>query len=283
MLDLRGGTRWQRSAGCPHCGRANAAGQTHCAWCGATLPGGWQRLADWTRGDGDLLLTGIIAANVLFYLLSLLLSVHGGVGAPPLSVLSPDRDSLLLLGATGTVPVAELGRYWTLISASYLHGGLLHLFFNMMALRQIAPLVSGEFGPSRMFIIYTLSGVAGYLVSCLAGVLFTIGASASVCGLIGALYFFGRSRGGSYGNRVSGEVSGWLISLVIFGLVMPGINNWGHGGGVVGGVLLGKLLGYRELGREHAVHRLLAALCLAATLLVLVLSAVQAIGIWRQP
>lgn len=262
----------QRSISCPRCGRLIDAGRSSCAWCGAERPGFWAGLTDWTRVDpnGESLLKVIIAANVAYYMLSLLLSRQRGFSANPLSFLSPDRTSLLLLGATGSVPVLELGRFWTLISASYLHGGLLHILFNMMALRQIGPWVAAEFGPSRMFIIYTLSGVSGYLASCLAGVPFTIGASASVCGLIGALFYFGRSRGGNYGAAVSREVSGWLISLLLFGFLIPGINNWGHGGGIVGGALLGKLLGYRERRPETTGHRLLALLCMLATVLILV-------------
>jgi len=262
----------QRSIPCPRCGRLIGGTESTCTWCGAERPGVFAKLAAWTRGgkDGEWQVNAIIAANVAYYLLSLLLSTRRGLAMNPLNFLSPDQASLLLLGATGSVPILDLGRFWTLISASYLHGGLLHLFFNMMALRQIGPWVSAEFGPNRMFIIYTLSGVSGYLASCLAGVPFTIGASASVCGLIGALFFFGKSRGGSYGAMVSREVSGWLISLVLFGLVMPGINNWGHGGGIVGGVLIGKFLGYRKNGAEHAGHRWLALLCMLATVVILV-------------
>ncbi len=264
---------------CPRCGRPLDGSQSSCAWCGAPRPGFWAGLAAWSRleSDREWLVKGVIAANVLFYLLSLLVSRHGGFGGNPLNFLSPDQSSLLLLGATGVVPVVEFGRFWTLISASYLHGGVLHILFNMMALRQIGPWVSAEFGASRMFIIYTLSGVSGYLASCLAGVSFTIGASASVCGLIGALFYFGKSCGGDYGAAVSREVSGWLISLVLFGLIMPGINNWGHGGGIVGGVLLGKLLGYRSLRPETMGHRLLALLCLVVTVLILLMAACLAL------
>jgi rhomboid protease GluP len=261
----------QRSIPCPRCGRLIGSTESTCTWCGAQRPGPWTKVAAWMQGgrDGGWQVNAIIAANVAFYLLSLSLSRHSGFSMNPLNFLSPDQNSLLLLGASGTVPVVNLGRYWTLISASYLHGGLLHIFFNMTALRQIGPWVSSEFGPKRMFIIYTLSGVSGYLASCLAGIPFTIGASASVCGLIGALFFFGKSRGGTYGAAVSREVSGWLISLVLFGLVMPGINNWAHGGGIVGGVVLGKLLGYRERGAETAGHSLLALLCMLATVAIL--------------
>ncbi|HEY5513656.1 MAG TPA: rhomboid family intramembrane serine protease [Geomonas sp.] len=270
----------QRSIPCPRCGRLIGNTESCCTWCGAGRPGVWAKMAAWMQGgrDGDWQIKAIITANVAFYLLSLLLSTHRGLSMNPLNFLSPDQASLMLLGATGTVPVLGLGRFWTLISASYLHGGLLHIFFNMMALRQIGPWVSSEFGPKRTFIIYTLSGVSGFLVSCLAGVPFTIGASASVCGLIGALFFFGKSRGGSYGAAVSREVSGWLISLILFGLVMPGINNWGHGGGIVGGIVLGKLLGYRERGAETAGHSLLALLCMLATVVILLWAAFVALA-----
>ncbi|WP_185244070.1 rhomboid family intramembrane serine protease [Citrifermentans bremense] len=260
-----------RSITCSRCGREIDARQPQCMWCGAPRPSFGARVRDMLRGglDAGFVVQGIIAANVVFYLLSLLVSGRRGFDMNPLSFLSPDQNSLLLLGATGTIPVLELGRVWSLISANYLHGGLLHILFNMMALRQIGPWVSAEFGASRMFVIYTLSGVAGYVASFFAGIPFTIGASASVCGLIGALYYFGKSRGGNYGAAVSREVSGWLISLVLFGLIMPGINNWGHGGGVVGGVVLAKLLGYQEGSRENSAHRLLALICLVATVAVL--------------
>jgi len=263
------------STSCPSCGRPMEDTQSACEWCGA------KQAKSLVTPDqyGDLLVKGIIAANVIYYLLSLYMSRHRGFSGNPLSFLSPDQNSLLLLGASGTVPVLELGRFWTLISASYLHGGLLHILFNMMALRQIGPWVSSEFGASRMFIIYTLSGVSGYLASCLAGIAFTIGASASVCGLIGALFFFGKSRGGNYGAAVSREVSGWLVSLVLFGLVMPGINNWAHGGGIVGGALLAMLLGYRERRPEKAIHRLMANLCLIATLLILTYAAYMTLAL----
>ena len=261
----------QRSITCPNCGRLTDARHSSCLWCGAPVPRFGGRVRQMLRGGNGspLLIQGIIAANVVFYLLSLLFSTSMRLGGGLFGFLSPDQNSLLLLGATGTVPVFEMGRLWTLISANYLHGGLLHILFNMMALRQIGPWVSVEFGSSRMFIIYTMSGVAGYLASCFAGVPFTIGASASVCGLIGALFYFGKSRGGNYGTAVSREVSGWLISLVVFGLIMPGINNWGHGGGIVGGIVTAKLLGYSERSRETAGHHFIAFVCLAATLLIL--------------
>lgn len=272
----------QRAMLCPRCRRLIGSSESSCSWCGASRPAGWWQSTAWIRGalDGDWLVRTIVTANIIFYILSLLLSTRHRFSANPFSLLSPDKTSLLLLGATGTVPIDRFDRLWSLLSANYLHGGILHIFFNLMALRQIAPWVNHEYGPNRMFTIYTLGGVCGFLVSYLAGVPFTIGASAAICGLIGSLLYFGKSRGGAYGTAVYREVSGWVVGLVLFGLVMPGINNWGHGGGIIGGIILGKLLGYEERRGETSIHRFLALLCAVATAGVLGWAAVSAIALW---
>jgi rhomboid protease GluP len=258
---------------CPRCRHLIGSDETACSWCGATRAASWWH-SIWRRGasDDERIIRAVIAANVLFYILSLMLGQTRGI-------LSPDQSSLFLLGATGTIPLERYGRVWTLLSANYLHGGPLHILFNMMALRQIAPWVVREFGASRMFVIYTVGGICGYGVSWAAGIPFTIGASASICGLIGSLLYYGRSRGGAYGQAVYREVSGWVVGLVLFGLVFPGINNWGHGGGILGGMLLGLILGYDERRRETALDRFLAILCAVATVGALGWSALWALAV----
>ena len=230
---------------------------------------------NWTRGAlvGDWLVKALITANVLLFAISLVLSTSAGETS---GFLSPGQTSLMLLGATGTYPIDHFGRLWTVISANYLHGGIIHLIFNLMALKQIAPWASNEYGTSRMFTIYTLGGVIGYVVSYLAGVPFTIGASAAVCSLIGALLYYGKSRGGAYGSSVYREVSGWVISLFVFGLIFPGINNWGHGGGIIGGIIIGALIGYNERRPENQFDQALALLCGLATVGVLGWAVVRA-------
>ena len=73
----------------------------------------------------------------------------------------------------------------------------------------------------------------------------TIGASAALCGLIGAALYYGKSRGGTFGQAIYKHTSGWVIGLFFIGL-MPGINNWGHGGGLVAGIGTGYLFSYLE-------------------------------------
>lgn len=238
-------------------------------------PGSWWNRNVWTGSlsNADQLIRAIIYANVAMFVVSLLINPSSAsFSMNPLSFLSPDDRSLLLLGATGTIPIGRLHRWWTVLSANYLHGGILHIFFNMAALRQIGPLIATEYGTSRMFVMYTASGVLGFWVSYLAGVPFTIGASAAVCGLLGAALYYGKARGGVYGKMVYGQIAGWVASIFIFGFLVPGINNWGHGGGLLGGMLLGFLLGYAERSQETSNHKILAGICLALTALVLVWS-----------
>ena len=269
---------------CPNCRKLISSDEPRCPYCGISRPGSPLKANWWTRGfnDPDRLIAVIIGLNVGIYVLSLLLNFRdASYSLNPMGFLSPASDSLTLLGATGRMlidhfPVAisrieiidRTLRWLTLISANYLHGSLLHIIFNMLVLRQIGGLAAREYGPYRMFVIYFLSGVAGFGVSYLAGVRFTIGASAAVCGLIGAMVYFGRDRGGAYGNFIYRQIGGWAVGLLIIGF-LPGINNWGHGGGFVAGWGLAMLLGYQEKIRENLFHKTLAGVCALVTVLTL--------------
>ena len=226
----------------------------------------------WTRGFNDpyLLVKSIIGINIGFYVISLLFNPKGfEMALNPLTFLAPSGQILELLGATGKVPIEIYQRYWTLVSANYLHGSILHIFFNMAAFRQLGLLVSREFGVYRMFIIYALGGIVGFFISYLASVPWTIGASASVCSLAGALLYYGKSRGGVYGRTLYKQIGIWVIILFIFGILVPVINNWGHAGGIAAGISLGFLLGYRERKKENILHKLLAGSCAVLTMVVL--------------
>jgi rhomboid protease GluP len=262
----------RRSLLCPTCGLLISVSEATCPYCGLRAPSArWRRLPVFKLlADPALLVKTVIGVNIAFFALALLLDPRAmGLAPNPLLLLSPSDASLLVLGATGTIPIDQYHRVWTLVSAGYLHAGLLHIFFNMAALRQLGSLAAREYGCSRMFIIYTAGGVFGFLISYLAGVSLTIGASAGVCGLVGAILYFGKSRGGAYGTALYKQVGMWVVVMFVFGFVVPGINNWGHGGGLVSGALLGYLLGYAERKRETAFHKTLAAACLVATGLIL--------------
>jgi rhomboid protease GluP len=254
---------------CPNCRRLISTDEQHCPYCGLRNPGSrWKNIY---LGKGllgpDRIVINIIAVNVGMFILSILMNPASiGFSANPLSFLSPDPTIEVLLGASGSYPIVKLHRWWSVLSANYLHGSILHILFNMMALRQIGPLIVQEYGSYRMFSIYTLSGVGGFMVSYFAGVPLTLGASAALCGLIGAALYFGKSRGGQFGQAVYQQVGGWAIGIFAFGFLVPGIDNWAHGGGMLFGALTGFVLGYREKKGENFYHRLLGVICVLATL-----------------
>ncbi|MFC1857003.1 rhomboid family intramembrane serine protease [Thermodesulfobacteriota bacterium] len=192
-----------------------------------------------------------------------------GFSSNPFLILAPEHRSLLFLGATGTGPIDYYHRYWTIVSANYLHGGFLHILFNMVALRQLGDLVFREYGSHRTVIIYVLGGAVGFWISYRAGVTFTFGASAAVCTLIGTLIYYGISRGGTYGRAIYTQIGGWALGIFLFGLIVPKINNWAHAGGFFIGLALGYFLGYQERSRENLFHKILSGICIAVTGVVL--------------
>ncbi len=229
----------------------------------------------------DQLIKTIIYINVGLYVLSLLLFIRFiWFSINPLNFLSPYIVSLKLLGATGTDanPFGPSLRWWTLISANFLHGSLVHLFFNMAIFKQIATLIIRAYGPHRMLVLYLFGGVVGFWVSYLAGIRVTIGASAAVCSLIGSAIYYGKSRGGPYGQAIYKQIGGWAVAILVLGLLFPGINNWGHCGGFLAGIGGGALLGYTEKKLEAAWHRTLALLL--ALLTAAILSYAAASGVY---
>ena len=256
---------------CPGCRKLISRDEEICPWCGLKQPGRrlYNPLQRWSATPAEIV-KPLITINVVFYILTLLLgpiNFHGFHN--PLNFLAPDSRVLLLVGATGSLPVFELHRWWTLVSASFLHGSLLHLLFNMVALNYLGRISAEIFGLYRFLLIYLVSGVVGFMVSSLAGVPLTIGASAAICGLIGALLYYGRSRGGEFGRLVVEQVRGWIIGLVLIGFFLPSINNWGHGGGLLAGLGLAALLGYREKRAEGMVLRQAAIVCVMINLAIL--------------
>ncbi len=138
--------------------------------------------------------------------------------------------------------------------------------FNLLWIRQLGPAVEEFYGRPRTFLIFTASGVAGFALSNLLGIAFTVGASGAVFGLLGAMVHFGRSRGGVYGVAIFRQYWQWALVLFVMGFLMPGVNNAGHAGGFIGGYLAALLLGHGSTRPERAWHALAAVAAAALTL-----------------
>ncbi|MFA5902683.1 MAG: rhomboid family intramembrane serine protease [Desulfobacula sp.] len=223
-----------------------------------------------------VVLRAMIYTNIFMYVISLLYSGRNmTISLNPLYAFTPSTDALNFLGASGRLPIVKFEAWWSLVTANWLHGGLLHIIFNMLALRTVAPLVMEEFGVCRMFSIYTLTGISGFLLSYIGNVYLTIGASSGLCGLIGALLFYGKSRGGEWGTLVYKQTTGWVLSLILIGFLMPNINNWSHAGGFFSGIFLGWLRGYEEKRKDNIFDRFLAFIFLVLTLWLLAKSVIK--------
>lgn len=270
-------TSERKSILCPNCRKLISVDEPECPYCGLKRPGLHN-----TAGAVRKLLFGtnpvmaIIYINIAYYVLSLFLGGISNEGS--FNFFSPSNQSLFLLGASGTYPVIIEHRFWTLISASFLHGGILHIILNMMALYQLGPFVLREFGFHRFINLYIITGAGGFAASVLFGVPFTIGASASVCGLIGAIIYYGKSRGGSYGEAIYKQAMGWVIGLIFFGLLFPGINNWAHGGGLLSGIALSFLMGYNDIKPESAWSKILAFACILLTAVILIWAVISSLA-----
>jgi len=265
---------------CPNCRKLISLDETKCPYCGTSRPGSWVHHNPLARlfDDPAQLIKAVIALNVAMFVLTIIMSFQRlNFSINPLTFLSPDSRSLLVFGATGKVPIDNMNRWWSLLSANYLHGGILHILFNMLAFRQISVLIAREYGIYRMFMIYTLGGILGFWISYLAGTSFTIGSSAAICSLIGAALYYGKTRGGAYGQAVYRQIGGWTLMIFLFGFTIPGIDNWGHGGGIGAGILLGLLLGYQEKRREAPWHKRTALMCAVCTLVVLAWAVVSSL------
>jgi rhomboid protease GluP len=255
---------------CPNCRKLISNDESKCPYCGTNYPHFFLKRFLLKLVNIDDAIPAIIMLNVLMFGISICINFSDiKLDINPLDFLSPGSKALFFLGASGTIPIYNYGHWWSLLNANYLHGGLLHIIFNMIALNQVGTLITKVFGVYRFWIIYTGSGIIGYFLSTLMNIQFTIGASAAVCGLIGAGCYFGKSQGGEYGHFIYQRLSGWIITLFLFGFLVNGINNWGHAGGLLGGILMAWLVGYDVQSKYQNMHRACAIICIFSTALAL--------------
>jgi len=250
---------------CPSCRNLVGVNDERCYNCGRWNPGLWGFAPVLNRFGQDFGFTRVVlTACMVLYTYSLVIDPHGirisqPTGFLPEFLLPSDR-ALAIFGASGQIPVFGYGRWWSVLTASWLHGGFLHILFNMLWLRQLAPETAEAYGASRMIIIYTISGVVGFSLSTLAGAYITVGASAPVFGLLAALVYYGRKTGSSSIGR---QAMMYAVMLFVFGLSSPNVDNWAHAGGFIGGYATSMFLD--PVKPERLDHLIVALACLGIT------------------
>jgi len=268
-----GGEQQPRPKICPACGTLVGISATRCHQCGASLRFSLAALSkklSGVFGEHDAPVTTVLLiSNILMFGVSwLAISSAGGGGG--LSILwGMGGETQYRLGASFPYSIFHLHEWWRLITAMFLHGGLIHIGFNMMALMQFGPALEEVYGSARYLFLYVVTGAFGFLVSASMGN-YSLGASGALLGLIGLMLAITTKRGGSYMHELRSRLITSVVILFIFGFSMRGMDNYAHGGGLAAGFVLGKVFADRqpmngpEQKRAHALGWLAGIAVLAS-------------------
>ncbi|HEX4961620.1 MAG TPA: rhomboid family intramembrane serine protease [Thermoanaerobaculia bacterium] len=261
---------------CPSCGKLVGVNDDVCLSCGRKRPGMWG-LTSVVRnlGRDAGFVQVVMLGNVFLYLAMLAVDPQGIQMGGLFSLGAPSQASLLRFGASGALPVFYLHRWWTVLSAGWLHAGLLHIGFNLYWIRILAPETAELYGPGRMVMLYTAASIGGFAASSAFqllgwGGMVTVGASAPILGLLGAMVAYGRRTGSGVVGRTAWS---YAIYMIAFGFLMRGVDNAAHVGGFAAGFLAGYVLDPRQ--PETGNHLMSAILCILATAAAIVASLVM--------
>ena len=143
------------------------------------------------------------------------------------------------------------GEYWRLLTPMFLHVGIIHLGFNSYFLFRIGPQIERTYGHLRFMVIYLLSGIAGAVASFAFNIHPSIGASGALFGLLGAMLpLFYRNRNLLNAKSQMRSIIMTIVVNLLYGL-QPGIDNWGHVGGLLSGLVLGWFSSPRYVLRDR--------------------------------
>ncbi|HET7011806.1 MAG TPA: rhomboid family intramembrane serine protease [Anaerolineales bacterium] len=176
-----------------------------------------------------------------------LMALTGVVFAAQLAAtLIAGTDVVLILGMKDRAAL-EAGQMWRLISPIFIHGGFLHLMVNMYSFYALGPAVEHFFGSQRLVAVYLLSGVTGIVLSLAMNPRPSVGASGAIFGLLGALGVFIAIHRRQFGPGAQAQLRqiGVVLALNLVISLTPGIDAWGHLGGLVAGAGSALLFGPR--------------------------------------
>jgi rhomboid protease GluP len=186
----------------------------------------------------------ILLINFGLFLATVLYSMGAGNGD---ALWNIDVGTLVAFGAKYNAGLAG-GQWWRLVTAGFLHGGLLHILMNSWVLFDLGAQVEEIYGAGRMLVIYFVSSVFGFYVSAVWSAAPSVGASAALMGLIGAMIALGVRHKNPTGSAIRATYLRWAIYVILFGL-LPGlhVDNAAHIGGLAAGFGIGYLAGLPRL------------------------------------
>jgi rhomboid protease GluP len=234
---------------CPNCRAFITSSDKVCPYCGAK-PG--PRAVD-RRQPGEIL--GGLIPQAHFTTILILLVNFGLFIATEIWGRSVDFSAVLVsFGAKWGPFIYQQHQWWRLVTAGFLHGGWIHIGMNSWVLYDLGAQTENVYGTPRFLVIYFVGTVAGFYLSLLVSPMnMSIGASAGLTGLIGAMIAFGvANRHNSMGRAVRDGYVRWVVYILAIGLIGGfGTDNWAHIGGLAGGFVVGYLAGTPTTGRPE--------------------------------
>ncbi|WP_142419247.1 rhomboid family intramembrane serine protease [Clostridium tertium] len=175
----------------------------------------------------------IIILNILLYLIEVIKSRN---------LIDIDIYTLIQMGAKVNVLINS-GEIYRLLTSAFLHGGIIHIFFNMSALNIIGREVEAVYGSKRYIAIYVISALGGSVVSYLFKPnSISVGASGAIFGLLGAMLIFGLKERDKIGKQYMKNILETIGLNVIIGITIPNIDNFAHLGGLILGTITSFIL-----------------------------------------
>ena len=226
---------------CPHCRAFITTSDRTCPYCNEPVAPSIKQSSP-TDALGGFIPQAryntvvILLINVGLFMATALFSMNSGRGG----AMGIDGATLIIFGAKSYL-IAD-SQWWRLVTAGFLHGGLLHILMNSWALFDVGTQVDENYGSARMLVIYFIANIAGFYASWLWTPGTSVGASAALFGLIGAMLAVGMRHRSTYGSIIRGAYVRWLIWALAFSL-LPGIDMAAHVGGLAGGFVVAWVAG----------------------------------------
>ncbi len=263
---------------CERCGALLERADRECVRCGARAPSYHVQAA-------RRRMAALLPANPATFFLAMAFVLIALLGLAP-----GVRRAVEAAGMWHSAYAVGDGQWWRALSYAWLHGGLMHLLFNTIALVQVGGILERAVGSARYFVVFTLTALSAALLFYLVGGVSMVGASGSLFGLIGLGLAHAHFYGGAAGREMRNFFLQWAVYGILFGVFasMGGgmrIANSAHIGGFVLGLALGWLV-ERDLRRPERwarAWRFLAFACLALNLVAIGFAARLAILLLPQP
>ena len=235
---------------CPHCRAFITTKDKVCPYCEAEVgPRAIERrdpapIAGGLISGQRFLTSMILLINIGLYALCVVYGSQDGRS----NWMGIDGRTLIEFGSKFGPNIILQSEYWRLITAGFLHGGAFHILMNSWYLLDLGSQVEEIYGVARMIVIYVMGTVLGFTASLFYSPLAnSVGASAGICGLLGAMIAYATQSQSSYARAMKGAYIRWAILILALGLLPFPIDNAAHIGGMAGGYAIGYLAGTPRL------------------------------------